>query len=471
MSDRSIEGESKVSEQARNGAKYVKQFFENAPDKTFTVERIISQGSWGFTLQMMMSSTSRSDETPETSSSTTLSRAPGLQLLPPLPESTPPRSLGRIDQSLEAIEDSTLQISRLSLTSPRRRRRSSTSGDNQSKKRANVTRFVMKRSLAEVGEKSITTEINALDRLRGSMHIAQPSRILNNPQWNRVTKPLKGPTLLMDWIENGLLWDFYEKRSELDEPLPNRLLWSLFLCLCRMVVGLAWPPRDLGKQARGKPALEVIPPLNERGERPPKSRLLHGDFHGQNIMIDKLEPLEHKSVPLLKLIDFGMSRDLPVRANEPEDIVVKTNIRAIGEVMLGLLRGNVLGGPGRMDITYNGQPTRINSYATDLDKLSGKYKAPAAMVAKHQDRIDNLDPEIRSLVAACVAVNVEDRPDIEDLLGIVERNAKNKKADDYKDYKYANNETDTAIKKIVEETMFNVQSHDIPKLTLPPPQI
>lgn len=31
-------------------------------------------------------------------------------------------------------------------------------------------------------------------------------------------------------------------------------------------------------------------------------------------MIDKLEPVEHKSIPMLKLIDFGMSRDLPVRA-------------------------------------------------------------------------------------------------------------------------------------------------------------
>ncbi|KAI1749458.1 hypothetical protein F4782DRAFT_549735 [Xylaria castorea] len=419
MADRNIEGDSKVSEQARNGANYIKQFFENAPDKTFTVERIISQGSWGFTLQMMMRSAGGSDETSETSSSTTLSQAPGLQPLPPLHGNTPLGSFNRTDQS---------------------------------KKRARTSRFVMKRSLAEVGEKNITTEIDALDA---------PAPVI---------RPLKGPTLLMEWIENGLLWDFYEKRSELDEPLPNRLLWSLFLCLCRIVVGLAWPPRDLGKQVRGKPALEVIPPLNERGERPPKSRLLHGDFHGQNIMIDKLEPLEHKSVPLLKLIDFGMSRDLPVRANELQDIVVKTNIRAIGEVMLGLLRGNVSGGPGMMDITYNGQPRRINSYATDLDKLSTKYKAPAVMVAKHQDRIDNLDPEIRSLVAACVAVRVEDRPNIENLLSIVERNARNKRADDYRGYKYSNNETDAAIKRIVEETMFNVQSHNIPKLGLPPPQ-
>ncbi|KAI1740132.1 hypothetical protein F4680DRAFT_465896 [Xylaria scruposa] len=431
-----MEGDSKVSEQARNGAKYVKEFFEKARDKTFTVERIINQGSWGFTLQMMMKSTGESDETSEAYSLASLGEARGLQPLPSLPEVAPP--------------------------GPSRTERP--------KKRAKTARFVMKRSLAEVGEKNITTEIDALDRLRGCMHIAQPSRVLNSTRWNRVIRPLKGPTLLMEWIENGLLWDFYEKRSEFDEPLPNRLLWSLFLCLCRIVVGLTWPPRDLGKQGRGKPTLEAIPPLNAKGERPPKSRLLHGDFHGQNIMIDKLEPLEHKSVPLLKLIDFGMSRDLPVRANEQQGIVVKTNIRAIGEVMLGLLRGNVSGGPGMMDITYNGQPKRINSYATDLDKLSNKYKAPALIVAKHQDRIDNLDPEIRSLVAACLAVRIEDRPDIEDLLDTVERNAKNKTVEDYRGYKYPDNETDAAIKKVVEETMFNVQGHNIPSLGLPPPR-
>lgn len=30
-------------------------------------------------------------------------------------------------------------------------------------------------------------------------------------------------------------------------------------------------------------------------------------------MIDRLEPKEHTSIPILKLIDFGMSRDLQVR--------------------------------------------------------------------------------------------------------------------------------------------------------------
>ncbi|KAI2641202.1 hypothetical protein GGS21DRAFT_362610 [Xylaria nigripes] len=381
-----IQNEMSVSSQAAVEARFLKQFFEAIPHNRFTTEKLIGQGSWGFTLQMLMRSADRSGPVPT----------------------------------------------------------------------VKLTRFVMKRSLASVGEKNILTEIDALNRLRGSMHIAQPSHILDSPRWNRAVASLKGPVLLMDWIENGLLCDFTKKNAESNEPLPNRLLWFLFLCLCRMVVALTWPPRDLGVRVpQGLLALEAIPPRNERGQRPPKSRLVHGDFHYRNIMIDKHEPNEHNLFPVLKLIDFGMSRDVPVRAGEPEDLIVKTNIKTMGEVMLGLLRGNVRGGPGMMDITYKGIPKTIRSFATDLDKLSPSYGAPPHMVAEHQNRMDNLDPDIRSLVAACLAVNVADRPDIEELISIVERNARDKTPADYSNYRYSGNETDYAIKTILDSYIDN----------------
>lgn len=108
-----------------------------------------------------------------------------------------------------------------------------------------------------------------------------------------------------------------------------------------------------------------------------------------------------------------------------------------------------------MNITYNGQPKMIESYATDLDKLSSKYRAPADVVAKHQDRIDNLDPDLRSLVALCVAVRIDDRPDIEYLQRAVERNTRDKKPSDYRNFKYANNETDAAMDRILADCIFN----------------
>lgn len=45
MTNRRIEGELRVSGQALEAAKYIKDFFEKARDETFTFERIVSQGS------------------------------------------------------------------------------------------------------------------------------------------------------------------------------------------------------------------------------------------------------------------------------------------------------------------------------------------------------------------------------------------------------------------------------------------
>ncbi|KAI8631968.1 hypothetical protein F5Y19DRAFT_492897 [Xylariaceae sp. FL1651] len=223
-----------------------------------------------------------------------------------------------------------------------------------------------------------------------------------------------------------------------------------------MVVGMTWPPRDIGRtNANGPPALEVIPPASSAGERPPKSRLIHGDLHARNIMIGELEPLEHRIVPILKLIDFGMSRDVPVRNNEIPGLIEKTNILAIGKVMLGLIGGHERGGPGMMDVTDKGQQKSINTYATDLDGLSNKYNAPRNIKALHQDKLANLDPEIRSLVALCVAVKAEDRPDIEYLLSEIERNVQEKTPQYYHGYKYQANESDEEMKRIVERYMLN----------------
>lgn len=40
-----------------------------------------------------------------------------------------------------------------------------------------------------------------------------------------------GPALLMEPLENGTLYQFFEKRQAHNLPLlPNRLLWRFFLC-------------------------------------------------------------------------------------------------------------------------------------------------------------------------------------------------------------------------------------------------
>ncbi|KAL7622426.1 hypothetical protein AAE478_007931 [Parahypoxylon ruwenzoriense] len=312
-------------------------------------------------------------------------------------------------------------------------------------------RFVIKRSLTEQGQRNIEQEINALQQLRGAMHIAQPFR-LEGEQSSRGISYLTGPILLMEWIGNGLIHDLLDRVADWGQPLPNRLLWRLFLCLCRIVTAMAWP---LARGGGAPLSIEVLPKPNIGGNRPPKSRLVHGDLNTRNVMIGELEPLEHNLVPVLKLIDFGASRDLPESPNQQPDSAVRANLFNVAQIMLSLIGGNSRGGTASMAVTYQGEEKRVNSYARDLDGLNSSYKAPAAIVAKHQEKMDNLDPDLRSLVVLSLASNINERLDLESLTSAVERNMRERGQDYYKDYKYYGNESNDSVARIAKELMYN----------------
>ncbi|KAI0151845.1 hypothetical protein GGR57DRAFT_513815 [Xylariaceae sp. FL1272] len=486
MSHVNIPGSDRVSPAAVQQAQEVQTHFARSSQDTFRVERIIGQGSWGVTL--LMSAQRSSDADLQSSLRTSLFR--GSAPAPP-PAFSPQSSLpsGHLTRPISPRQSSGLGMSsRLAtlsrnppsppqplgppppLTSasflgPPTRPGHSTSRQPPSIAQSGFgltsfdvpqphapssqsTRFVMKRALAPTGQRSINQETEVLNRLQGSMHIAQPSALLDDRRFTNVLAGLCGPALVMEWIENGLLQNFIERKADEEAPLPNRMLWSIFLCLCRMVVAMAWPPGDrLGGGQRVE--LEIIP-----AGPPPKSRLVHNDFHSQNIMIDGLDLHEHSKVPLLKLIDFGMSRDLPVRQNEPRDCAQKINILAVGKVLLNLIGGHERAGLSDMDATdEKGTTRKVRSYATDLNGLSDSYKAPAAIKARHKQKLDNLDLELKNLVVLCCAERPDDRPSIEYLLQQVEERVRNKTPGDYQDKRYHANETDARITELIERYM------------------
>ncbi|KAI5925996.1 kinase-like domain-containing protein [Camillea tinctor] len=312
-----------------------------------------------------------------------------------------------------------------------------------------VRRFVMKRSLNEQAERNLAQEVKVLERFKASMHISRPFYIDDGKLENALSY-INGPTLLTEWIEGGLLYDFIQRLGNRDRPLPNRMLWRLFLCFCRFLVAMAWPPAGDGSAA----VIETIP-----APKPPVSRLVHGDLNHRNVMVDAFEPTEHSRVPLLKLIDFGGSRDLPAAANQPADIAVKTNMLYIGQIMLTLLGGSHRGGSSDMQITTTGGEAKtIKSCARDLDNMNPAYKMPQPLIARHKDRMDNLDPRIRSLVAQCCALNTADRPDVEDLLKAIEDAIKTTTQDYYSSYKYAADETDSALQRISRQLLLDADT-------------
>ncbi|KAI1269206.1 hypothetical protein F5Y18DRAFT_423450 [Xylariaceae sp. FL1019] len=473
----------RVSPAALREAEEVKTHFERSYRNTFRVERIIGQGSWGVTLLMSAQTSDNPDLQPSVRFSPLRRSNPAA----PLPIFGPRSSFGPSPPTRPSSSgfDLNPRLADLSLNPPEplqpmgpppirapasfldppTRPRPSTSGGPPSTAQSGFglsslgaaqlpapptkrTRFVMKRALAPTGERSINQEIDVLNRLRGSMHIAQPSALIDDRRLKNILAGLRGPALVMEWIENGLLQKFLERKADEEAPLPNRMLWSIFLCLCRMVVAMAWPPGDRTGGGQ-RLELEVVPP-----GPPPKSRLVHNDFHSQNIMIDGLDLQEHSRVPILKLIDFGMSRDLPVRNNEPRDIAQKVNIFAIGKVLLNLIGGHERAGLSDMDATdEQGVNRKVRSYATDLNGLSDSYKAPAMFKARHQQKLDNLDLELKNLVVLCCAERPDDRPSIEFLLRQVEESARNKSPGDYADKRFHANETDPRITELIERYM------------------
>ena len=93
-----------------------------------------------------------------------------------------------------------------------------------------------------------------------------------------------------------------------------------------MLVAMAWPGVAIQRN-------EVLPRPGPSGNRPLKSRILHGDFNIQNgepirlecthhaiktyrlrveiVMVGDFDQLDHRLVPIVKLIDFGGASELP----------------------------------------------------------------------------------------------------------------------------------------------------------------
>lgn len=67
--------------------------------------------------------------------------------------------------------------------------------------------------------------------LRGAKHIV---RILsdNTPDFGMGPTTFPGKSMVMEYLEHGSMRRLIDKLSTLAHPLPNRILWSIFLC-CR----------------------------------------------------------------------------------------------------------------------------------------------------------------------------------------------------------------------------------------------
>ncbi|KAI0014469.1 kinase-like domain-containing protein [Xylariaceae sp. FL0662B] len=288
--------------------------------------------------------------------------------------------------------------------------------------RTAAKRFVVKHALGDERQvMALKNEIRMLQRLQGASHILQPFLIIDNP----LLVAFHCPSLVTEYVENGSLSDLIDRVTDSRQPLPNRLLWRVFLCLLRFVIAMAWPDVD---EKGNIPAREEI--------RARKAQIVHNDMHTKNIMISDFDQGEHSLVPMLKLIDFGLARERPLGLPffPITDQGVKRNIYDIGAVMMDIITGKSRrGSRARME-------ARIYDRSIVIDSAAEPLTPPS---------YPNLDPDLRGLVIWCLAINPENRPLVENLEEIISEQVRSRTAKSYAGFPYQEDETDERVAAIL----------------------
>ncbi|RYP71646.1 hypothetical protein DL770_008103 [Monosporascus sp. CRB-9-2] len=268
--------------------------------------------------------------------------------------------------------------------------------------------FVVKRSWREEvshleDDIKLDKEVEVVQRLRGAPHIVQPVYLNPNP-----LRKLSRPYLIVEFVENGTLKEFYDRVIDEEMPLPNRVLCGFFFC--------PYPDRKIPEYPPFTPEqplpLEEIPDEDEGGNGP-RAQWVHGNMTMDNILIGDHNPLdgEHILTPTLKLIDFGAVYD----AEDPDkrDIGVKTNIYDIGRIMRILMTLDDEWDPAPGDVTV------------EIDGVQRTFATAAASLHPASEW-PNLDPDLITIVLCCQAVDVDNRPSLEQLMHALDHQAMTK---------------------------------------------
>ncbi|KAK7961624.1 uncharacterized protein PG986_002449 [Apiospora aurea] len=220
-------------------------------------------------------------------------------------------------------------------------------------------RLILKRALREDDFFQMEQELRTLKLFRGAAHIVQMvgSRDLRTFE----DADLAGPAIVMEYLENGSFNRFLEKHNAMEGRVPNRVLWSIMLCL----------------------------------------------------MFGDIEPgsTEHALVPRVKLIDFGTATPNPVQGilddtdNMNPNQGDHSNVNKCAEAVMRLItRRN-----GRLP-TYKEKPASYSGVPTDATLLWPDVETDT------DETYPWLDRGLRRLLGRMMARNYKDCPLLEDIL-------------------------------------------------------
>ncbi|RYP70547.1 hypothetical protein DL771_005366 [Monosporascus sp. 5C6A] len=254
--------------------------------------------------------------------------------------------------------------------------------------------------------------------------------------------------LLLEFVENGDLSNFIMKLNERNLMVPNRVLWSFWLCLVRACVAMEYPPRKFHPRRRQKDA-EGEPPnaalaalaLDDRDingkivdgqlfedvpgpkRRWARNRMVHFDIDPKNIFIGGFDVNakddEHLLVPRLKVRtatgeQFGIEWDYvaPTDPFGPElsEQTVAGNYGAPMNIWgIALTLWNV------MTKCYPPIPPQ---------RQSGPGPLTYCHLIRTDPRYNYVDPELKEVLVQCMRHDPKDRPSLLNLSRQAKRGVK-----------------------------------------------
>ncbi|KAI5920676.1 kinase-like domain-containing protein [Camillea tinctor] len=304
-------------------------------------------------------------------------------------------------------------------------------------------RFVVKRSVEEDWDADIQNERAWLQKMQKVEHIVNLVTITDNPilPYNG-QGGLSGVSIIMEYMENGTVRQFLDRVGS--EPLPNRLLWAIFLCLTRACIGMAYPtpnPKDEDTASPEIP-LEGVVPLT----------LAHRDMHDGNLMFGGLDPKqqEHSLVPIVKLIDFDRAMLMPEQVSAPKDTDI---VSYDGVLNLSQLRSPY-------GVRNTGIDQNIIGAGIAMSRIITNSKSLPVHLCREQMRNSTtysyLDNDLRLLIVRCLAVDPKNRPRLEELLARLHGAISARNQAYYANIgAMADRERDETLSKIVSNYIFN----------------
>ncbi|KAI1758779.1 kinase-like domain-containing protein [Hypoxylon sp. FL1150] len=245
----------------------------------------------------------------------------------------------------------------------------------------------------------LAREKRILQRLQNCRHIVRMRNSLADPL-APAAQEQGWEWIYLDTLENGTLSTFMGRLKRAGHnSLPNRLLWTVFLCMIRACIAMAWPSEN--------------PDASETAARQAGSPtgIAHNDIHGANFVFGSFErDAEHFTTPIMKLIDFGLAARIRGGEGTESGTGEQRNILDIGIMMATMILLLV-------DSKYTGEEIEV-----DMTRLRRGRSVPtpaSGILADEEMGIPDPCPDteeaLRLVVAGCMASNPADRPSLADL--------------------------------------------------------